>query len=217
MPQRQGLTLIELIIVLMILVALGSLVIPAFMGNRDYAEETTTRANLIAIRDALMLYHEDVKHVRLPGPPATVAGEADRFQIAWLFNNPTLTVNVPPLQPNTPTFDPNTRQGWNGPYVVMKTGVYAVNDDRNLTDLYGDDDDPALLDSMTGTPIVIQWANAADWLTQWANNVTSLPPRDIRIVSAGRNGVINIPPEIHTEDLTDGHVQDDIYVAIQLR
>lgn len=196
--RRHGLTLIELVIVLAILVALGSLVIPQFPESRHSTAVAATRANLVVLRDAATAYFEDTKTTALPGYPVTLAEEPQRFHIRWLFQSP---VSGSPVS----EFDPDVRLGWNGPYIAMKTGTYGVDAARNLTVLYGDEDDPALLDAFTGTPIVIQWANAP------------LRPCDLRIVSAGPDGVVDIPPATATADLTDADVGDDEYVAIQLR
>lgn len=198
MTQRHGLTLLELVIVLVILVALGSVVIPRFIQSRESTAFITTQANLVTLRDAVMAYFEDTKSLPLMGAPDTAAEEAERFQVRWLFDSPVSGLALS-------EFDPDVRLGWNGPYIAMKTGVYELDAAKNLTVLYGNDDDPALLDTFTGTPIVIQWANAP------------LRPCDLRVVSAGPNGVIDIPPGILTDDLTDSDVEDDIYVAIQLR
>ena len=197
-----GLTLVELVIVLVILVALGSLMVPILSNSQTDAAEQTTKASLVAVRDALQQSWSDTEYVSLPGPPATTAIEVQRLQVRWLFENP-VTGDA------SPGFDPDTRLGWNGPYLVNWTGRYQINAVKNLTAAYGTNGDPAILDTFTGTPIVIQDVD----FTQ--------PIRDVRIVSAGPNGVIDISPLVATVDLaSEGGTQpvgDDLYVALQLR
>ncbi len=89
-------------------------------------------------------------------------------------------------------FDPITKIGWHGPYVVGSTAdvVLAGNS--------------ALIDG---------WANLIE--LQDINPSASL--RDVRVVSAGPNGVIDIPAGIATDTLTATDVGDDLYVALKLR
>ena len=201
---RSGLTLVELMIVLIVLVALAGILTPLVATTIEDSMERTTRASLVAVRDAVMRQWLDTKYVSLPGSggsPATVASEAERFQIRWLFDSPVSGTAVS-------DFDPDTRVGWNGPYLAQSTGRYAVDVTRNLAATYGSDNDPAILDSYTGTPIVIQV-------------VGSTSPYEVRIVSAGVDGVLDIDPMDATEDLeTEGGsepVNDDIFVSFVLR
>jgi prepilin-type N-terminal cleavage/methylation domain-containing protein len=201
MPQRQGLTLIELVIVLIILVAISSIIVPRFAGLRDTANDTTTRASLVAIRDAMIIYFEDTKSIPLPGPtgtPDTVATDNQRFHVRWLFDNPVTGEAVA-------DFDTDFRRGWNGPYLVSHTGTYKIDPGNNLTADYGSHGDKCVRDSYTGSPIVVQWANAPS------------RPCDLRVVSAGPNGIIDIQPDVSTELLTEDDIGDDKYVAFQVR
>ena len=195
--QRRGLTLVELVVVLTILVALGSMVIPVLRGTGQRSSDTTTDATLVAVRDALQQWWSDTKYVALPGTPTTVATEADRFQLRWLFENPVTGNSIE-------SFDPDTRIGWNGPYFVDQTGDYTVNAANGFTVDYGTDGDPAVIDSWTASPVVIQ---ANDTGTYW----------DVRIVSAGPDGEVDIDRLTLTDNLTPATRGDDIYVALQLR
>lgn len=195
--KRRGLTLVELVVVLTILVALGSMVIPVMSSTGQRSSDTTTDATLVAVRDAMGQWWSDTKYVALPGTPASVATEAQRFQVRWLFENP-VTGN------SAAGFDPDTQIGWNGPYLIDQTGEYAVNVASGFTTTYGADGDPAAIDSWTGSPVVIQ---AIDTGTFW----------DVRIVSAGPDGEVDLDPSTLTENLTPATSGDDIYVALQLR
>lgn len=201
---RSGLTLVELMIVLIVLVALAGILTPLVSTTIEDSAEGTTRASLVAVRDAVMRQWLDTKYVSLPGSggaPPTIASEAERFQVRWLFDSP---VSGSPVS----DFDPDTRVGWNGPYLAQFTGRYTIDATRNLVATYGAANDPAILDSFTGTPVVIQV-------------VGSSSPYDIRVVSAGLDGVIDIDPTDATEDLeTEGGsepVNDDVFVSFVLR
>ncbi|MDA7980294.1 MAG: prepilin-type N-terminal cleavage/methylation domain-containing protein [Pirellulales bacterium] len=197
---RAGVTLVELMIVLVILVGLASVMVPMFANSREDSAERTTRASLVAVRDALTQQHLDTKYIALTGPPETVAIDATRFHLRWLFHNP-VTGDA------SNDFDPDTRTGWNGPYLMNNTGQYAIDATKNLTASYGSDGDPAILDTYTGTPIVCQ--------------VVGSGPLDVRLVSAGTDGVVDIDPTDATADLaSEGGTEptgDDIYVAFTLR
>ncbi len=89
------------------------------------------------------------------------------------------------------SYDPLTRIGWNGPYLLHATGD---------PDLYGQH---SLIDAWNN-PVVIQ---------DFDSNASI---RDVRVVSAGPNGVIDIPAAVSTTALTSSEIGDDIYVAFYL-
>lgn len=95
----------------------------------------------------------------------------------------------PVTNDTTVTFDPNTRIGWNGPYLQTPTFI---------------DGAPSLIDAWNN-PLEVQYVNPADSL------------KDVRIVSGGMNGVVDIPSTAATSDLTIASIGDDLYVAIMLR
>ncbi len=170
--------------VLLVVAAMAGIAVPVFSGKMVEANETATKASLSEIRDAVMEYWKDTKHVTLDGI-GTVATEAQRFQIDWLFANPV-------SDDTTVDFDSNTRIGWNGPYIAESTG--------DIVALGG----PALVDAWNQA-IVLQDVNSSADL------------RDVRIVSGGPNGTVDIPSGTATSALTTANVGDDIYVAIELR
>lgn len=187
--------------VLFILIGLGGLMAPLITGVREDSADRTTKATLVAIRDAMLRQRVDTKYVALTGSPDTVAEESERFQIRWLFESPVSGVA-------TSDFDPDSRVGWNGPYLASFTGRYQINALTNFTATYGANDDPALLDSFNGSPIVVQV-------------VGTTAPFDLRVVSAGPDGVLDIAPTDATTDLVpeggSQSVGDDVYVSFVLR
>lgn len=183
MKSRNALTLIELIVVLSILAALSGVVLPLCSENLTTANETATRTTLTEARTAILQYWHDTKFVKLDGV-TTVATEAQRFNLTWLFANPVTNTNA--IQ-----FDPNLRSGWNGPYLATAT----------LDSLAGG---PGLIDAWN-QPLTVQYVNPADAI------------KDVRIVSAGRNGTVEIPAGTATTALTMNSIGDDLYVALTLR
>lgn len=88
-------------------------------------------------------------------------------------------------------FDPYTKIGWRGPYLLASTG----DPDISLT--------PFMVDAWNNT-IVMQDVDSTATV------------RDVRIVSAGPDGVVDIPSSTATVDLTINDIGDDIYVALSL-
>lgn len=181
---RNALSLLELVVVLSILVALSSLVIPLCSGNLTTAAETTTRASLHEIRDAQLKYWQDTKTVTLDGM-SSYAIESQRFDLVWLFSNPV-------TNDSTNQFDPNSRIGWNGPYMAGTTADVVAWGGMTLLDAWNHE-------------IEVQYVNPNNDL------------KDVRLVSPGPNGVVEIPAATATSALTSGNMGDDIYVAIMLR
>ncbi len=52
-------------------------------------------------------------------------------------------------------------------------------------------------------------------VVQYVNPNASL--KDVRIVSAGANGIVDIPAATATSALTNNSIGDDLYVALSLR
>ena len=223
-PARErGLTLVELVVVLTVLVALSTLVISLTSNNvaididgaggteAKTAQQIVTESTLTRIAAAIigpdgyaqtMRDAEDNNANRigygtgLPWPsPAEIAnGRSDHPQLAYLFVPPAADV----------AYDPVTRIGWRGPWLDATTATpYAVT--GTFTGLYGEGDgrggdtgdDLAPLDGW-GRPIVIQWydpdGNGPD---ADGDGIIDDPAEQAtaRLVSAGPNRVLDMRPE----------------------
>jgi type II secretory pathway pseudopilin PulG len=89
-------------------------------------------------------------------------------------------------------FSINSRIGWRGPYLSVSTGDQVTS----------------------GSPFVIDaWNHSI--VVQDVDPLAVV--RDVRIVSAGPDGIISIPDSTATELLTANDVGDDYYVALTLR
>lgn len=181
MKNHNGVTLVELIIVLSILAALSTLLIPLCGNQLQAAGTVATQATLVEVKQALQDYWHDTKFVALNGV-TTVAQESERFQLNWLFRNPV-------TGDTTVAYDPNVKVGWNGPYLAVSNMQFSS---------------VAMVDAWN-QELVVQYVNPADSM------------KDVRIVSPGPNGVLEISSSVASSSLTSGSIGDDLYVAITLR
>ena len=184
-------TLIELTIVLLVLVALAGLAVPYVADTGRAAACETTDASLAAVRDAIMG----------SGVAAGFYGDLGYLpsSVNDLFNN----TNITPA--NLQTYNPVTRRGWHGPYVLNGT----VADSGLISRLNGNFANTAYLNPLLiagqsvildnfhppqcsgdcRSPVVLQVptantdASACAGLTVSGNNYA-------RLVSAGPNGIL---------------------------
>jgi prepilin-type N-terminal cleavage/methylation domain-containing protein len=210
---RRGLTLAELVVVMAILATLGSLLLPAVGHFVNDSRGDVTRASLARLREVVCEYWQDrvqlvnaSRQNALPQPNPSVTQSPTRVaspQLAFLFWNPNY------VAPNTTVdFDPVYRVGWRGPYVVANNGsVYTISPATGFLDQYGENGDPAVLDGW-GNPIVIQNPGP-----------TSDGGQDVRLVSAGPNGIVDINPTTPTATLlaTPSLGGDDVWISFELR
>jgi type II secretory pathway pseudopilin PulG len=178
-PKRRALTLMELIVVLVILIALAGLLVPLVSSTSSNAQDTTTRATMTALRDAVMSYYQDMKGIQVwtdgtTAPPGTTGVPLTLKDLQVRPNDSTGTP--------VPLFDPFTRRGWRGPYVLQSTGSFLTTLDGSfypttpVVNPYGNPGDLAFVDGW-GNPIVLQWPQTGDTVATQALNV--------RLVSAG--------------------------------
>lgn len=169
---RSGVTLAELLVVLIILAAVAGTVIPMVADSLDHSAQATTEASMASIRDAILGSGDQ------PGYFADLGTLP--VSVADLFDVPsTLPVQLQ-------TFDANTRLGWRGPYLRHSGATYAVNSSTGFSALYGADGTPTVKDSWSN-PIVIQWPSFA------GSTNPGLPSLYARVVSAGPDGILQTP------------------------
>ncbi len=200
-PDR-GVTLVELLVVLTVLVALGGIVVSTMSrdvriqtgdGTERSADEIVTLATMQAVRDALLGtsptdlgFHQDLGRL-----PRRLGGLIDNL---GRVVDSTVVIDPP--------YDPATKHGWRGPYIVGSGSRYedriVSGDGFPTTD--PDDEipaailqDPAILDAW-GKPLVLMQAG-----TPYA-----------RLVSAGPNRVL----ETDLEDPVDADRGDDLVLFL---
>ena len=201
--RRRGLTLAELLVVIAILATVGTLVLPAVGNYLADSRGDVTRQSLTQLRDTIAeTYWQDSAGQlpqRDPTVPPVPSGRLMSPQLRYLFVNPH-------TEDATVTYDPAYRRGWRGPYLVDRNGpAYTVNNTAGFTNLYGENGDPVVLDGW-GRPIAIQ-------------NPGLLPDgrQDVRLVSAGPDGIVNLPPTKATAALTAADIGDDLWVSFEVR
>ena len=210
--KRRGLTLIELIVVLSVLVALGGLLVPVFSSVGADAREQATQSTMSRVAAAIvgpegyaqrMRYARDISDNAVghasglpwPSPSEVVGGRADHPQLHYLFVEPA----------GLPEYDATSRIGWRGPWLdVTGTVPYAVFPPNGFTDAYGEDDDRTPIDGW-GIPIVIQ-------LPAVAAGVTDIEVEHVRLVSAGPDGVLDTPANVLTP--TSAQKDDDLVLYL---
>lgn len=176
---RRGLSLLELMIVLVVVAILGTMLLPSFGAQVEQARATTTQHLLADLRASIVERYYDDMYETLPRP--VVSGRVDHPQLVFLFVNPTTLTD-------DWTYDPSIRRGWRGPYLSPSSGPrYQVRIDRGFTSRYGLDGDLATHDGWA-QPIVLQEpAVTSGFPDAW---------RYARLVSAGPNGILDTPPDV---------------------
>ena len=203
--KRHGVTLLELGVVLAILAALASVAVLNSGALLQDSRGDVTRQSLTRLRDVIaQTYWQDANQT-LPQRNVNVTpvptGRMTTPQLRYLFIN-SLTENT------TVTYNPAYRLGWRGPYLAANTGsVYAINTATGFVEQYGENGDPAVMDGW-GNPIVIQ-----------NPGLTPDGALDVRLVSAGPNGKVDIDPTISTAALlaTPSLAGDDVWISFELR
>jgi len=159
-----------------------------------------TQQSLTGLRDTIAQIYWQDSYQTLPRPNMSVSPSRQNApQLRYLFVNPQ-------TEDATMQYDPVYRRGWRGPYLIWRNGsFYTINAASNFTEQYGENGDPTVLDGW-GNPIVLQNPGVAADGSQ-----------DVRLVSAGPDGVLNTPPNVLTANLTAALTGDDAYVSFELR
>jgi type II secretory pathway pseudopilin PulG len=174
--RRDALTLMELVVVMGVLVALAAVLVPFVTTAPDDARQTTTKATLKALRDAVLSYYQDMKGVAVAKQSGDV-GPAEMTNdtgIPYSLRN----LQLPPVGTDGKLigYDPVTRRGWRGPYVMQSTGKFDPTVLGTTFFPYGALGDPAFVDGWAN-PIVLQWPSTSDSFV--------LRAQYVRLVSAG--------------------------------
>lgn len=234
--RRSGLTLLELLIVLTILVSLATVIIPtvSYLGKRS--QKLATRENLCRLQELIVdRYVPDVDE--LPRPALDVddtvletgvnGKRADHPQLRYLFVNPEKTYDDNAYNDQSTGDNLLSNCCWQGPYTMHAGAEFAFDDTdvRGFTTLYGESGDPVIYDAW-GHPIVLQWPTevVADVTDEDGDGSTDDEMYDIqrmhvRLVSAGPDGFLDTPIDKLMPDDTDtaGQGRDDDIVVFLFR
>jgi len=197
---RRGLTLAELLLVVTIISILATLILPAVGNFLGESRADVTRVSLTRLRDVIAETYWPDNRSTLPRPGLPLQGSRQNApQLRYLFVNPQTEDTIV-------TFDPTARLGWRGPYMVDRNdSLYTINTATGFTEQYGENGDPAVLDGW-GRAIVLQ-----------NPGTLSDGRQDVRLVSAGPDGIVNIPPTKLTAALTTGDIGDDVFASFEVR
>jgi len=219
---RPGLTLLELLIVLVILTALGTMLIPSLSWVGERSQRLTTQENLRRIREMVVNeYQVDMGELPRPRPAAFAGAAATRVnhpQLVYLFVNPDTHDDGNVANDFVVEGTVLSGRRWNGPYVQHSGMEYFANDadtslatGTNYTTRYGVGDaatrmgDPTITDGW-GHAIVFQEPDVdtdddgvADTDLNGDGNTDDEDIRYARIhtrlVSPGRNGRLETDPD----------------------
>jgi prepilin-type N-terminal cleavage/methylation domain-containing protein len=194
---QSGMTLIELSVVLLILVALAGLAVPYVVGTGSKALCEATDLSMQNLKKIIMEhYYLDT----LGKFPAMTYGGND-YNLTALFTKPT----------NAPGFNPDTKTGWRGPYVQSgvtldaNTGNNADNLDASFKDSLGlnphvhsnpVDGQSVVLDGW-GRPIILQVDTSS---TPYQARLVSAGPGNGIGLSEGRIDTLISSPSAHGDD-----------------
>ena len=209
MGRRNGLTLVELVVVLTILVALGGLVVPMIGRLTDEARDGATHESLLRLRELLVnRYLLDMG--QLPRPPLSTPSQP---RLVYLYVDP---------HQGTPAagWDPVIKIGWRGPYLTGGGRFPAQNESgpwglpaalRGFDERFGLPADYAPLDAW-GNPIVLQEPDE----NGDGNFFNDAGTRFARLVSAGPNGMIDTPLDANhlTPEQLAASPTDDLIVYL---
>lgn len=172
---RLGLTLLELLIVLLILIATALILVPSFNnieivspnGKSESPVEIATQATLNTVRQAIagedgVIESLSHKTNALPRKINDLVQES-------------APVHMAEAAPELQVYDPVNKIGWNGPYIA-----------------------PTGRDS-TGEPTIVDgWGNELELQVDFDRdgNINQTESKYIRVVSAGPNGEIETPVDL---------------------
>ena len=123
--RRAGLTLMEMIVVLVILIALAGILVPLMTGVTSDAHYTTTKATMSSLRNAVLQYYQDMKGIQVwnDGNSAPPGATGVPLTLRDLQIQPYCYVGgvAQPVQ----SYDPVSKRGWRGPYLMSTTGSFT--------------------------------------------------------------------------------------------
>jgi len=215
---QKGMTLIELTVVLLILIALAGLALPYVGGTSSKALCDATDISMANIKKVIM----DRYYLDTLGNFPEDKGSAD-YSLHYLFSKGNGTGDWN-------DFDPDSQMGWRGPYlqgsVTLDSNDLSQLDssfkdesssnnhvNRNLDDNDDDHADFAVLDAW-GRPIVLQVTDCNDW------DISTVSGKCARLISAGPYGGLGIgnaaidtqildDPTATTPEIFEQHRQND--------
>lgn len=215
------LTLIELVVVLIILVALGGVAV-SFLDLQHLKIGPSEKDVFTVVTEASL----QTLGKALFGEPNRPGYYQDMGQIPERFPKTLVALfQVPSDLPlELQSFQPQTALGWRGPYLLQTSGSYGKFDGsvysfrgNGFDATYGNPEDPAILDAW-GNPIILQ----IDF--DGVAGITSFEVQYCRLVSAGPNNILEtlttagniVPGNDMSTELTLSECGDDLVLFLQV-
>ena len=206
----RGMTLIELSVVLLILVALAGMTLPYLSGTTSTAVCTTTDTTLAGIRDSILGtgaiagFKSDLGMMpTYVGQPTNLTASNDYMEgiLSELYNNPVIPPNpsaTPPTPgtPPLPAYSVTTQHGWNGPYLT--NGATCANAPQTTLCDCSKTAMPGVVFVLDSYSVNTSQQTCSDGITPQKDPIqlqhipaTTTQPEYYFLVSGGRNGIIN--------------------------
>lgn len=205
--RRHGLTLVELVVVLVILVALASMIIPHADTAAEQARVDATNETMRRLRDTIVNnYMPDTKGAAYTG--ATFAGTSGDTTINYDGLPRMGSLNMPPqivalfLAPGLQQYNTTNHFGWHGPYLTSGTAVFPGGNPttaaaRGFLPSTGTSGAFGNATSVTSGSSGTTYAGDPTVLDAWGNPVVMVPIHDTTygqyyyaLISAGPTGVL---------------------------
>jgi prepilin-type N-terminal cleavage/methylation domain-containing protein len=199
--RRRGLTLVELVVVLVIIVALASIVIPRADTAAEQGRVDATNATLARLREVILnRYMPDTKGAAFV--ETTYSGSSGDGTINYDGLPRMGSFNMPPqlvpmfLAPGLSVYNTSSHSGWHGPYIASGTAVFP-GANPSTAGARG------FLSSASGTSGAFGNANNGSYpgdptsLDAWGNPIVMVPIYDTTynqyyyaLISAGPSGML---------------------------
>lgn len=209
---RGGFTMMELLLTLTILSAVGMIAVPALTRHSEHAATQSTLRSMGNLRKIIRCDYRDDMFESLPYPRDP--SRAAHPQLKYLYHHPGAFQAADPgsIEATSAwTYDPSSRRGWSGPYVDHSSCVrarYVLDITKGFTREYGETGDPVPVDGW-GNPIVLQQP-------VFSGTVHSdMSFHYARLVSAGRDGRLQTP--LDELQPSAAQIGDDIVVYLEGR
>lgn len=201
--RQRAFTLVELATVVVVLVVLAGVAVTAAGDATTQAVRAASLTSMNAVRDAIV----GVGYARGDQPRRCFLADLGRLptSVTELLDGRSLT-----------SYDPATGRGWRGPYVLVPAASFGDLDvalpvpiaRRPMWSRYGQPGDAAVVDGH-GRPLVLQLPDA-----DGDGTATDDDRRHARIVSAGADGLIDTPRDVHYPSLAS--CADDLVLYLRV-
>ena len=214
---QQGLTLLEMLVVVVILAAVAFVAGGAFSGVREHANDQLVRTEMQEIAKAIRQFRQDTGYYPKTGPFDLPAGNPAQFYSPANFSQLLSRTSPLPVAHQLAAWNPETGRGWRGPYLQgFAEGFVDIRDDINNGTATGNDagnplsgsnipDVPGIADPFEHRAVNVGGSTLLDWSATAGGTEREFWGRPFlvfgldaspRIVSMGPDGVYGTDDDI---------------------